>query len=161
LTELNNHDPSGRFQGRLDLKNVGVMGHSFGGATAAMFCRKDPRCKAGIDLDGQLFGESAEPGINQPFMFLVADHTGTLSAEDQQIAAKIKTLYDHSGPGRQYVTLRDSGHFNFSDKSLLINGQIPRQSGTIGKIDARRGLSVAARVRPAELGDARGFTMGV
>jgi dienelactone hydrolase len=144
LTELNNHDPDRRFQGRLDLKNVGVMGHSFGGATAAMICRKDPRFKAGIDLDGQLFGESAEPGINQPFMFFVADHSGALTGEDQQIAAKIKSLYDHSGSGRQYVTLRDSGHFNFSDKSLLLKGPVPQRSDTIGKIDARRGLTVTA-----------------
>jgi hypothetical protein len=95
-------------------------------------------------LDGQLFGASAEPGIKQPFMFLLADHSGALSAPDQQIAAKIRSLYDHSGTGRKYVTLRDSGHFNFSDKSVLLIGPIPRRPDTIGKIDARRGLTVAA-----------------
>jgi hypothetical protein len=40
------------------------------------------------------------------------------------------------------VTLRDSGHFNFSDKCLLLTGPIPRRSDTIGKIDARRGLTI-------------------
>jgi hypothetical protein len=77
-------------------------------------------------------------------MFLLADHLGAQSSEDQQILAKIKAMYDHSAAGRQYVTLRDSGHFNFSDKCLLFTGAIPRRADTVGKIDARRGLTVAA-----------------
>ena len=144
LADLNKHDPDKMFQGRLDMTKVGVMGHSFGGATAAESCNRDPRCKAGVDLDGQLYGEIINTGIKRPFMFLLADHSGTLSGEDQRIAAQIKANYDHSATGREYVSLRDSGHFNFSDKCLLLTGPVPRQSNTIGKIDARRGLSAAA-----------------
>jgi len=144
LTALNKHDPDNRFEGRLDMAKVGVMGHSFGGATAAEFCHEDLRCKAGIDLEGQPFGEVINTGINRPFMFLLADHLTIPSAEDQQIVDKIKSIYEHSAPGRQYVTLRDSGHFNFSDKCLLFVGPIPRGSDTIGNIDTRRGLTVAA-----------------
>jgi hypothetical protein len=77
-------------------------------------------------------------------MLLLADHSGVLGAEDQQISAQIKSIYEHSGPGRQYVTLGDSGHFNFSDKCLLLTGPVPRRADTIGKIDARRGLTAAA-----------------
>jgi predicted dienelactone hydrolase len=142
LVDLNKHDEM--FQGRLDMTKVGVIGHSFGGATAAQFCNREPRCKAGVDLDGQLYGEIINTGINRPFMFLLADHLGSLSGEDQRIAAELKAIYEHSAPGREYVTLRDSGHFNFSDKCLLLTGTVPRQSNTIGKIDGRRGLVAAA-----------------
>jgi predicted dienelactone hydrolase len=52
LGRLNAGNPPGKFTDRLDLTQVGVFGHSLGGATAAQFCHDDPRCKAGIDIDG-------------------------------------------------------------------------------------------------------------
>ncbi len=56
LARLNADDPSGRFSGRLDLGAIGVVGHSFGGAAAAQFCHDDARCRAGMDIDGALYG---------------------------------------------------------------------------------------------------------
>lgn len=40
-----------RFANRLDLGRLGVFGMSFGGATAGVACLKDPRCKAGLNMD--------------------------------------------------------------------------------------------------------------
>src|SRR5438874_3260005 len=85
-----------------------------------------------------------ETGINRPFMLLLADHSRGQGAEDQEILTQIRSIFDHSGAGRRYVTLRESGHFNFSDKCLLFKGPVPRGANTVGKIDARRGLTVAA-----------------
>src|SRR5258708_1982912 len=73
LERLNISDSSGKFTGRLDMTRVGVFGHSFGGATALQFCHDDPRCKAGIDVDGQPFGSVIQTGLRQPFMFLLSD----------------------------------------------------------------------------------------
>src|SRR6184192_4965336 len=58
---------SGKFAGRLDTTRLGVFGHSFGGAQAAQFCAQDPRCKAGIDVDGSLHGSVIQAGIHKPF----------------------------------------------------------------------------------------------
>src|SRR4029077_16770939 len=63
LGQLNTSDPSRRFTERLDLTRVGIFGHSFGGAKAAQFCSRDPRCKAGIDVDGSLHGSVIQSGI--------------------------------------------------------------------------------------------------
>ncbi len=52
LEQIDKNDPSNMFNGRLNLDEVGAFGHSFGGAAAAQFCHDDPRCRAGIDLDG-------------------------------------------------------------------------------------------------------------
>ena len=74
LARLNASGPGGKLAGRLDMTRVGVFGHSFGGATALQFCHDDPRCKAGIDIDGQPFGSVIQDGLRQPFMFLLSDH---------------------------------------------------------------------------------------
>lgn len=47
-----NKDPQSMFYNRLDLKRIGVMGHSAGGTAAIEFCRIDKRCKAAVNLDG-------------------------------------------------------------------------------------------------------------
>ena len=62
LEQLNASDASGKFMGRLDMTRVGVFGHSFGGAAAALFCHEDSRCKAGIDVDGAPHGSVIQAG---------------------------------------------------------------------------------------------------
>jgi predicted dienelactone hydrolase len=44
--------PAARLAARLDLSRVGAFGHSMGGVTAADFCARDRRCRAGLNLDG-------------------------------------------------------------------------------------------------------------
>ena len=54
----------------LDLKRVGVFGHSFGGSVAAEACRLDARFRAGADFDGCWFGNAAANGVEQPFLIV-------------------------------------------------------------------------------------------
>lgn len=65
----------GKFQGRLNLAAAGVAGYSFGGAVAAEACLRDPRLRAGANLDGTLFGKAERTGAPQPFLF-VTDTAG-------------------------------------------------------------------------------------
>src|SRR5581483_379646 len=65
LAQLN---ASGPFRGRLDLRAVGAIGHSFGGATAAEFCHEDARCRAAIDVDGIPFGPVVRERVDRPLM---------------------------------------------------------------------------------------------
>ena len=46
---------------------VGVFGHSLGGATAAQLMHDDRRVRAGIDLDGTLYGPVTTAGLDRPF----------------------------------------------------------------------------------------------
>ncbi|MCZ8521902.1 MULTISPECIES: alpha/beta hydrolase family protein [Paenibacillus] len=57
------------FQGKIDLSRIGVFGHSFGGA-ASYDAAYDPRVKAGVDLDGTLYGFRAKPGVAKPFLLM-------------------------------------------------------------------------------------------
>ncbi len=70
VATLNSAQAGGKFSGHLNLQAVGVLGHSFGGATAAEVCHLDPRFKAGVDLDGSLFGDVVQQGLRRPFMFI-------------------------------------------------------------------------------------------
>ncbi len=144
LSRLNKGDGPAMFRGRLNLKEVGAMGHSFGGSAAAEFCQTDSRCKAGIDIDGRIYGELAESGVRRPFMWLNSDHSREADAESDQIRAQLKQSYDHSGSGRLSATLVGSGHFSFSDLCLLMDLPAPARSGPFGQIDPRRGLLAAS-----------------
>jgi dienelactone hydrolase len=149
LERWNGSNPSGRFTGRLDMTRVGVFGHSLGGATAAQFCLQDPRCKAGIDVDGSLHGSVIQAGIHKPFMFLLSGHGDFSSgAEIRQIQADIQSVYDRLPTGgRLRIAIRGANHFTFSDDGALLKSGIVRRLlrliGVLG-IDGRRQLAVTA-----------------
>jgi dienelactone hydrolase len=147
LTQINSN-PSGKFSGRLDMTHVGVFGHSFGGATALTFCHDDPRCKAGIDIDGKPFGSVIQDGLHQPFLFILSDQIHGTDAETRQVVAEIQSIYDHLPPdGRQRIMIRGANHFLFSDDGALLKSHIVmgtlRTVGLVG-IDGRRQLAVTA-----------------
>lgn len=105
----------GVFNGRLDLTQVGVFGHSTGGGAAITFCNQDSRCRAVVGLDSWV--EPLNPTtihLRQPFMSLStprwlgeANH-----ANGQQIFAQLAD---------QGYLLKIAGteHFDFSDLPLF------------------------------------------
>jgi dienelactone hydrolase len=147
LERLNAGDPADKFTDRLDLTRVGMFGHSLGGATAAQFCHDDPRCKAGIDIDGAPRGEVVQAGIRQPFMFLLSDHGNASDPDSRRIRADIQSIYDRlPRQGQARVAIRGAHHFGFSDnavlKSQILLGAF-RAAGLIG-LDGSRQLAVTA-----------------
>ncbi len=145
LERLNAGDPSGVFDGRLDVARVGAFGHSFGGAASALFCHDDPRCKAGIDVDGAPHGRVVREGMNRPFMFLLSDHGRERDSGNRQVRGDIGAIYDRLPPdGRVRVVIRGANHFFFSDDAVLRNGivvWVARRLGAI-RIDGRRQLAI-------------------
>lgn len=148
LEQLNVSDASAPFTGRLDVTRVGVFGHSFGGAAAALFCHEDSRCKAGIDVDGAPHGSVIQAGIDRPFMFLLSDHRHESDPESRQILANIQSIYDRLPPnGRLRIAIRGANHFTFSDDGAVLKSHVMRGAlRVLGKlrIDGRRQLAVTA-----------------
>ena len=148
LERLNASDPSGKFLGRLDMKRVGVFGHSLGGATALQFCHDDSRCKAGIDVDGAPLGNVITNGVTQPFMFLLSDHGSESDAVSRQVKANIQSIYDRLPADRRLqIKIQDASHFRFSDDGAML--KIPLIMGamrTLGivHLDGRRQVAVTA-----------------
>jgi len=130
LEKINLEDPEDLFTGRLDSSRLGMFGYSFGGAVAAEACWLDDRLKAGINMDGMLFGEAADAGVPKPFFFMSCD--GPLrSEEDLQCPDPRRRLHMQmldldlrrirqslARYGGYSLLLRKSTHSNYSDRPL-------------------------------------------
>ena len=146
LEKMNATNSSGLFAGRLDISRVGIFGHSFGGAVAAQACFVDKRFKAGLNMDGMLFQESARLPVEQPFMFMNSDEARP-TKEQMARDTYVKMVGDSwevqddflKRNGGYNLTLRDAKHINFSDNALF--SPLRRLTGA-GRINAHRCMAV-------------------
>ncbi len=140
----------GRFAGRLDPARAGLLGFSFGGATAAEAATTDPRFRAVVNLDGLLFGTAFRHGVSVPYLEFSDDepppagraHSADIAARtlaQVQEADARQTLANLQRNGGMFLTIRGTLHPNFSDYPVLV--PLRRFNGA-GPIDPRR----AARV---------------
>jgi predicted dienelactone hydrolase len=110
LDKLATVDPASPLVGHLDLRHVGFVGHSIGGATAVQTLAADPRFKVGVDLDGKLFGAERTARLQQPFLWIQSD--GSQTAEYRQgLDSFIAGLHG----GGDVLTVRHSVHMSFTD----------------------------------------------
>jgi predicted dienelactone hydrolase len=133
---------SGFFSHRLDLQHVGAWGHSFGGVTALGLCQADPRCQAGVDMDGTPTSNEMTVAVPKPFMFMTEDYS---KGCDQGCAA-MRQVFLNTKAGEAYsLSIAGTRHFNFSD---LPYRQVPLieplfvMAGYEGAIQPRRGLQI-------------------
>ena len=113
-----------RLRGRFDPERVGVMGHSFGAATAGVAAARDPRIRAGLAIAAPIsaLGGVRANMLETPFGFVVA-------REDNSIREVGNTLMRReaeqlAGPSWR-VEVRDAGHWSFSDHCGLIDLFMP------------------------------------
>lgn len=139
-----NRDP-GPFQGRLDLTKVGAFGWSLGGALAIQLTASDPRFKAAVDHDGQLFGDVRERGTTRPvFQF----HHGLDDAleypeKDRPMVREMMAMVDgwdsttrvRSAADWYSATIAGTDHGDFSDLALFY----PRAKE---RLDPKRGHEI-------------------
>ncbi|MFE8702280.1 alpha/beta hydrolase family protein [Cytobacillus sp. FJAT-54145] len=91
------------YKGKLDLERIGVMGHSFGGATAFQTLIQDDRVKLGINMDGTFFGEKVRTDAQyKPFLWMTVD-AGQIS--DQTETPDKNTLKMLGMTNEEFVTL--------------------------------------------------------
>ena len=143
MERLNAADPSGRFRGKLNLQRIGAYGHSLGGAEALQFCHDDPRCKAGVDVDGAPLGSVVAEGVTQPFLFLVSDHSDEPAAETSPIEAELHSIFNRLPRDRRLqVTIRRATHFGFQDdvRSPIVMSVL-RMRGQ--RLNGKRQLAIA------------------
>lgn len=123
IEELNK-TPGQIFYHRLDTSNLGIFGWSFGGAASVQMSIDEPRVKAAVDQDGQLFGSAREKGTTKPLMLMHHGAKDTVDKPEQQpvldeLVALVdswdKSLLAHSTNDWYDVTIAKTQHGNFSD----------------------------------------------
>lgn len=116
------------FKGKLDLNRVGVLGMSMGGMATNEVCVLDSRVKAGVNIDGGLFGPITDELLNTPFMFL---NSQRFSGYGDLFVSKSKSIC-------YSVTINNSDHYNFTDYALF-----PIQSTRqLGSIEATKPIEI-------------------
>ncbi len=135
-------DPGCRLHDALDLDTVALAGHAQGGAAAAEAMRIDDRFRAGIDLDGPLYGEVVGTGLDRPFLLVSSDRPD--QAEDDTW-----TSFRAQSPAALSLLVAGTGPMSFSDWPTLASFRPPdepRQSFDIGTIDPNRSFAVQSAV---------------
>jgi len=136
LLERLNAQRGSRLRHAFDLSRVAIAGHSLGGATAAEAMRVDPRLRAGVNLDGTLYGGVLRTGLDRPFL-LVSSENG---ADDETWAA-----FRTRTPAAMTIEVDGTAHMNFSDWPTLFGFRPlddPPDAVGIGAIDPARGFAI-------------------
>ena len=117
---------------KLDLDRIGVFGMSMGGIATNEVCLADKRVKAGINIDGGLYGSVLKKDIITPFLFI-----------NSQRYSGYGNLFNRKVANESFsVTILNSDHYNFSDYALYpVNNQ-----SQIGTIDPRKPIELMNRL---------------
>jgi len=113
-----------------DLSNTGEMGMSFGGSTTGAVCMVDPRCAAGVNLDGGDF-HFTPFGKNMPVPFLMFSSDFVVSAAMFAKMLGIENTVQEHRSGNRFsferpetaglrddiyrLMVKDATHLGFSD----------------------------------------------
>jgi predicted dienelactone hydrolase len=126
LEEMNG-EPASPFYRRLDTNNAGAFGHSFGGSASAEASYRDARIRSVLDMDGSIFGEVREKGLNKPFLFMTGDVELCTPAEldklnkadriDAEIYITDMAMFRKYGGYR--IFLHGTSHEAFTDRALF------------------------------------------
>jgi predicted dienelactone hydrolase len=143
LERLQGSRPATRLAGRLDLRSVGVFGHSRGGFASPQACRSDHRFKACVNLDGYSMTPAVmDSGIVQPFMLveesapwdppptdseLAASHMTRKDAvaEAARASAQFEATFSRMSGGAYLVMSPGAVHMSFSDVALISPQRFP------------------------------------
>lgn len=128
-----NSDSSDPFFQKLDLANIGIFGHSYGGAAAFRSASREPRIKAIMDIDGTLFNDENEQ-VTQPFaMLLSEDHHPTINFDNI------------SGPS-YLIRLNNFTHASFSDHILWWQWDHDELDLGFGTVNAYRAIELTTDI---------------
>ncbi len=125
VNKLDEWNDNGFFKGKLDLSNVGVLGHSRGGGAAGESLLINSKIKAGANIDGVQWGQIVDTVFQKPFLFLSADWPEEHENLNQHAYVNKSTFVFYE------AIVFQTGHSNFMDIPYMIPLNALSQAGTI------------------------------
>ncbi|KEK23494.1 alpha/beta hydrolase family protein [Bacillus gaemokensis] len=164
LEKMNSGIIQSKFKGNIDMNNIGVMGHSFGGATALNAMYVNEKVKAGINMDGSLYELELKQSLKKPFMLMETEdfmlnrekiegkiHSdGEIKpkqlSEDkfnmirQQKEKEYQRIDQVLADGGIMISIKGTAHYNFTDLQLF--SDLIKLTKMTGEIDGQRGMYI-------------------
>mgnify|MGYP001589252562 FL=1 len=126
IEKLNNGEIKSIFKNKLDISNLGIFGHSFGGATAGQASLTDNRFKAFINMDGTAYGDTVNNKVKQPFMILT----------NGNIKNYIEQEYSKDQKNYLIVSINGTKHLDFTDQTVIVPSE--KLISLLGTINGNR-----------------------
>ncbi|MFI6155129.1 alpha/beta hydrolase family protein [Kitasatospora sp. NPDC051170] len=143
--------PAG-LRGALDLRRVGMLGHSLGGAATAATMLADGRITAGMSLDGGAAGPVVDAGLDRPF--LVVDTPGKGGMENNPA---LRAFWSHLRGWRLHLTVRGAAHQSFGDDVLILPLLAPLLGMSAPKLEEEVGTIPGHRAQAFQRAYPRAF----
>ncbi|MFE7638808.1 alpha/beta hydrolase family protein [Kitasatospora sp. NPDC057518] len=116
IDQLTHGNTAWRLAHLIDEHEIGMAGHSLGGAAAATTMIADPRVRAGVNMDGT-FAPAPMPGqINRPFLMLSSPGNHPAGGGDTTWGQ----AWDALGGYKKWLTVAGADHTSFTDLDLLL-----------------------------------------
>ncbi|SDK81810.1 alpha/beta hydrolase family protein [Nonomuraea jiangxiensis] len=105
---------TGKHAGLIDRERIAMVGQSIGGASTMAAMVKDPRIRAGIDMDGTTYARIPKSGLSRPFMFIGSrEHVPGGNDNSWDRDWKLLTGW------KRWLVLSGAEHQSFTDTRLL------------------------------------------
>ena len=132
LQLLNAGEVASPFAGKLDLQRIGLTGLSLGGGAITWTCQIDPRCKAGLAMDGwyePIASSVLATPLRQPFMFMQSE-TQMWKMDN---LARLDSLYQGVNAPAYHLKFSGVLHNDFSDYPLEtpLSAPLMHERGTL------------------------------
>ncbi|MFF5112109.1 alpha/beta hydrolase family protein [Streptosporangium sp. NPDC000509] len=105
-----------KHSGLIDRSKIAMAGQSIGGAATLAAMVKDPRIRAGIDMDGTTYARIPKNGLSRPFMFI---------GSPQHIPGGRDTSWERDWKlltgWKRWLVVTNTEHQSFTDLPLLAN----------------------------------------
>jgi hypothetical protein len=119
---------------RVDANRIGLLGMSVGGATVIDTCKVDTRCRAGLNLDGALFGQHQRQPLQTPFLSVIS--APNKKYDEHSLSTSASDYYE--------VLVEGARHGDFFDMTFLM--PVMKWVGVNGTIKSERAIEIVNAV---------------
>ncbi|HEX5568131.1 MAG TPA: alpha/beta hydrolase [Streptomyces sp.] len=115
IDQLTHGNTAWRLAHLIDKHEIGMAGHSIGGAAAATTMIADPRVRAGVNMDGAFYPVPMPGQINRPFLMLGRAGAHSAGGGDTTWGQTWAAL----GGYKKWLAVTGADHPSFTDVDLL------------------------------------------